>query len=136
MEQASLGGLLLNAYDLGGMGQQRRIWKDYFPIVDAVVFVVDVSDPTRFPEAANELQILLSMSELEDKPVLVLGNKIDLPQAVSPDHVRRELGLTITNPNPPGDWKTAGSRPLEIFMCSIVQRMGYGEGLQWLSKFL
>ena len=40
-------------------------------------------DRTRFPEAKRELDNLLSSDELRGIPFLVLGNKIDMPSAVS-----------------------------------------------------
>lgn len=39
----------------------RRVWKDYFPAVDAIVFLIDVFDRDRFEESRKELDVSLSV---------------------------------------------------------------------------
>lgn len=76
-----MGGINFKAFDLGGHEIARKVWKDYYAKVDAIVFLVDTADRERFPESSRELASLLSDDSLSDVPFLVLGNKIDLPHA-------------------------------------------------------
>lgn len=134
-DELTLGKVKFTAVDLGGHEQARRVWRDYFAKVDAVVFIVDSHDRGRLAEAKKELDGLLSQDELSKVPFLVLGNKIDLADAASEMELRQFLGLNNLTTGK-GTVPLKDVRPIEIFMCSVVKRQGYGEGFRWLAQYL
>jgi len=114
--------------------------------VDAIVYLVDAADRERFAESQRELAGLLADDGLASVPFLVLGNKIDLPYAVSEDELRHGLGLAQFTTGKGGGGGggggggaarlDAGIRPIEVFMCSVAKRMGYGDGFRWVSQYI
>ncbi|XP_026431721.1 GTP-binding protein SAR1A-like isoform X1 [Papaver somniferum] len=140
-EELSNGKITFKVFDLGGHQVARRVWKDYYAKVDVVVYLVDACDGERFTESKTELDALLDDESLETVPFLVLGNKIDMPQAIDMQHAVSELDLRrYFNLYTTGKGKIdlAGSdvRPIEVFMCSVVRKLGYGDGFEWLSQYL
>ena len=115
-----------------------HIYLPYPQVVDGVVYIVDALDRERFPEAKKELDALLTDELLQSCPFLVLGNKIDVPSAASEDELRMALGLHQTSgkdPNAAAN-RDSGVRPIELFMCSVVRKMGYADGFRWMAQFL
>ncbi|OMO53574.1 Small GTPase superfamily, SAR1-type, partial [Corchorus capsularis] len=136
-EELSIGKIKFKAFDLGGHQIARRVWQDYYAKVDAVVYMVDAYDKERFAESKRELDALLSDESLAGVPFLILGNKIDLLDAASEDLLRFHTGLSnFTTGKGKVNLDGTNVRPLEVFMCSIVRKMGYGDGFRWLSQYI
>lgn len=123
-------------HDLGGHKAARRLWREYFPVVDGVVFIVDAAQPERFPEAQTELAQLLGDDLLKNVPFLILGNKIDKKTAVDKDTLKVELNVANACTGEQKGQNDQGVRPMEVYMCSVVARAGYGEGFRWLSQYM
>jgi len=139
-EELSIGSRRFRAFDLGGHEAARRIWKDYYADVDAVIFLVDASDRSRMPEARNELHSLFNTESLRHVPFAILGNKIDIPTACSVDELRTYLGVPASSNygggyhNVPVNAMRTG--PSEVFMVSLLNKMGYSAAFNWISETL
>jgi GTP-binding protein SAR1 len=139
-EELKMGNVMFRTFDLGGHKEARKLWKEYYQSVDAVVFLIDSADKGRFEECRQELSSLLLDEDMSTVPILCLGNKVDKADAVSEWILRESLGLnqhqttgkSLTNK----DSLAPGTRPIELFMCSIAERQGYAEGFKWLSQYI
>ena len=80
-------------WDVGGQDKIRPLWRHYFIGCEGLIYVVDSSDNSRFAEAQNELEWILDSDEMVGVPLVILANKQDLPQAVSPADLAGKLGL-------------------------------------------
>lgn len=115
----------------------RRVWKNYLPAINGIVYLVDCADHERLHEAKVELDALLTDETISNVPILILGNKIDRPEAISEDALRVTFGLHgHTTGKGNVSLKELNMRPMEVFMCSVLKRQGYGEGFRWLSQYI
>jgi len=127
-EELKMGNIRFNTFDLGGHETARKIWKDYFPAVDGILFLVDSADSKRFAEAKEELENVLSTPELTNIPIAILGNKIDKNGAVTEDEIKESLDLNSLF--------SKDTRPMDLFMCSVTKKVGYSKSLEWISGYL
>lgn len=105
--------------------------------MDPAVYLVDACDKERFAESKKELNALLSDDALMN--VVSRSSSWATRSTYPVQHLRMSSHLGLTNLTT-GKGKVVLSdtnvRPLEVFMCSIVQKMGYGDGFRWLSQYI
>jgi len=93
MKKVTKGNVSIKLWDIGGQPRFRSMWERYCRGVNAIVFVVDSADSEKFEQAKKELQDLVSKPQLQGIPLLVLGNKNDLAEAVLADELVKIIGL-------------------------------------------
>lgn len=103
-------------WDVEGKDNVRPLWKSYLRSADGIIYVVDSSDRERMEESRIELlRLVKGQNHPVILPTLVLANKQDLPEALSPEEVGRELGLQELS---------SGQQVLLLPVCAVT-----GEGL-------
>ena len=84
-------------------------------------FIVDSADRDALPVAREELKLLLEKPALEGIPLLVLGNKSDLPGKLSVDELIDALNL-----------KEVSHREVSCYGISAKEETNLDAVLQWL----
>ena len=110
-------------WDVSGQERLRTFWRHYYHGTTGIVFVVDVHDVERLPIARRELHGILKEEELNDAVLLIIANKVDLPNAVSTERLAQELDLASLQ-----------GRAMHIQPAVAQKGTGLKEGLVWLAK--
>ena len=73
------------------------MWERYCRGVQAIVYVIDAADHEGLEQAKQEFHDLLAKPSLASIPVLVLGNKNDLPGALPVEELIDRLDLKVSS---------------------------------------
>lgn len=88
-----IGGIKFKTFDLGGHEVARKVWEEYVASANAIVYLIDIADQSRFDESYEALKSIMDSKQFADFPILILANKIDLPSAVSIEDVCTALHI-------------------------------------------
>jgi len=97
------------------------MWERYCRGVNAIVFMVDAADEDKLEASRNELLQLLDKPQLEAIPVLVLGNKKDLPNALDEKQLIEAMNLSAIQ-----------DREICCYSISCKEKDNIDITLQWL----
>merc|ERR1712232_1125051 len=125
VEEVEYKNISFQVWDIGGQDRIHKLWRHYYSGSHGAIFVIDSRDRDRIEDAREELAKMLAEEEMRETTLLVLANKQDLPNAMSPTDVADKLGLH-------------SMRGRQWFVQSACANTGTGlfEGLDWLAKAL
>lgn len=116
------GKVTLKIWDLGGQRRYRDTWEKYCGSSDCIVFVLDSVDKDNIDIARSQLEKLLAWDSVEEIPLLVLGNKNDLPGCYKEDEIIEAMGL-----------KSIKDRKVGCYSVSAKNMTNLDNVLKWLS---
>lgn len=123
MRKVTKGNVTMKLWDIGGQPRFRSMWERYCRGVNAIVFVIDAADHDKLEAVKCEMKNLLEKPQLANIPVLVLGNKNDLPGSLTVDQLIEVLNLkAITN------------REVSCYSISAKNQVNIDITLKWLIK--
>lgn len=123
MRKVTKGNVTIKIWDIGGQPRFRNMWERYCRGVQAILYMVDAADHEKLEASRNELHALLEKEQLSGIPVLVLGNKIDLPNVYGERELIEVMHL--------GEIK---DREICCYSISCKEKSNIDITLQWLVK--
>eukprot|EP01086_Lenisia_limosa_P010355 TRINITY_DN34523_c0_g1_i1.p1 TRINITY_DN34523_c0_g1~~TRINITY_DN34523_c0_g1_i1.p1 ORF type:complete len:187 (-),score=40.75 TRINITY_DN34523_c0_g1_i1:42-602(-) len=123
MMKVTKGKVSIKLWDVGGQPRLRCMWERYCRGTTVIVFVVDSADAGSFHVAKEELHTLLEKPSLEGIPLLVLGNKNDLTNAVDIETLIEQLEL-----------QSIEGREVCCYSVSALEKKNIDLTLDWLIK--
>ncbi|CDQ73388.1 unnamed protein product [Oncorhynchus mykiss] len=137
MRKVTKGNVTIKIWDIGGQPRFRSMWERYCRGVNAIVvssvatsrcsnivmgrYMVDAADHEKVEASRNELHNLLDKPQLQGIPVLVLGNKRDLPSALDEKQLIEKLNLAAIQ-----------DREICCYSVSCKEKDNMDITLQWL----
>lgn len=97
------------------------MWERYCRGVNAIVYMVDAADRDKIEASRNELHNLLEKPQLAGIPILVLGNKRDLPDALDENGLIDRMNLNAIT-----------DREICCYVISCKEKTNIDITLQWL----
>ena len=115
------GGVELKTYEIGGHKQFQFLWNTYCQNANAILFILDASDENAVEESAIKIRELIDDESIENIPILVCGNKIDLKEALNDEQLISRLRLSEFE-----------NRDIALFTISAKENIKLDNVVNWL----
>jgi small GTP-binding protein len=125
VETVTIPPLELIVWDVSGQDRLRAFWRHYYHGTSGIIFVIDSNDSDRFNLAKTELHGILQEEELNDAVILILANKVDLPNSATVEQLKAALELNKL---------TEAGRIYHIQPTQANIGKGVKEGATWLAN--
>ncbi|MHA2298038.1 MAG: ADP-ribosylation factor-like protein [Candidatus Hodarchaeales archaeon] len=128
LEKVSYRGIDFLVFDIGGQVVfVHTFWKTHVQTADAVIFVVDASDPNSIRSSRDYLRYVSTW--IQQVPLMILGNKQDLTEAVEKDELLERIEL-------PELLLSLPVSAIQLFDVSAKTGQGVFEAFDWLAQRL
>eukprot|EP01024_Parvocaulis_polyphysoides_P039366 TRINITY_DN35565_c0_g1_i1.p1 TRINITY_DN35565_c0_g1~~TRINITY_DN35565_c0_g1_i1.p1 ORF type:complete len:294 (-),score=23.74 TRINITY_DN35565_c0_g1_i1:275-1156(-) len=122
MKKFTKGRVTIKLWDIGGQQRFRSMWERYCRAVQAILFMVDAADHDKLDQSFKELNQLLVKPSLAGIPLLVLGNKNDLPGALNTSELSDRMQL-----------QDVRDREVSVYCISCKNQTNLDKVLEWLT---
>ena len=112
---------------------------DFGELADVTRIVTPPNDPRLILELRAHMQAVqptvVHARTLSCSSPRVMCSVRAARSAASEDDLRYALGLFETYGKDNKGERDTNVRPIEVFMCSVIRKMGYADGFRWLAQF-
>lgn len=137
LQDVQLDDYSLRFHSLGGSANIRNYWNNYYDDCHAVVLVLDASqrNAAHLATVSRSVRNMLDHPLVQGKPVLILGNKTDIPHHMNKSELMVSLDVDELTHG------ASSTQPLKLEMCSAIVGLsehqtqvesGLQNGFRWL----
>ncbi len=133
VEDVEANGLFMKVWDVGGQDTFREsIWLRLLELKpDVIIYVVDSADHDALQESENWFRKIALSPQTKTTPIVVLANKQDLPNALSPGELAIQMHLFEAAIE---RGESANPRTFRVFPTSLKTGEGVDELLEYLES--
>ncbi|KNC85539.1 hypothetical protein SARC_02300 [Sphaeroforma arctica JP610] len=114
-------------WDLGGQQDLHSIWEKYFAEAHGIIYVIDAADRQSLDQSRLAYNKMLQNADLADIPLLILVNKLDVPDPVPLADINAMFSTFAS---------VIGDRPARVHPISAMTGDNCKEGVEWLVSCL